>query len=275
MPSRVDANGTPRATSRLVASSPGCAPLKKAYQSARKLKPKSWSQVEDLFLRGMEGFDRNVATGVASMGDLQNGKGDFFNDLLALILEHCAGVHLYSRGSVPGLIFPKHNLDVAYPNSGPVKFVLEAKAVGTPKHPGSPRAKELGRSGSADLDKRIKEIGFKTIDLKAEYSRIRAEKGESSEVISGDLTRWLQSVKPVSFVFIAARVISDKDRERVFRMAHVASQVSNAVGVYCFRPQSDKQPSRYRAEKVPSEIEMSRVLHRACSELSALKRLHG
>ena len=42
----------------------------------------------------MEGFDDNVASGVAGMGELQNGKGDFFNDLLALLLEQCAGVEL-------------------------------------------------------------------------------------------------------------------------------------------------------------------------------------
>ena len=35
----------------------------------------------------MEGFDANVANGVADIGELQNGKGDFLNDLLALILD--------------------------------------------------------------------------------------------------------------------------------------------------------------------------------------------
>lgn len=146
----------PRSTSALVATKPGCAPLKAAYQQAVGLTPKTWSQVEDLFLRGMEGFDRNVASGLADMGDLQNGKGDFFNDLLALLLENCAGVQLYSRGKVPGLIIPRHNLDVTYPNSGPIEFILEAKAVGTPKHPGSPKQNDSGRAGSADIDKRIK-----------------------------------------------------------------------------------------------------------------------
>src|SRR4029079_10848321 len=146
-------------------------------------------------------FDANIASGVANMGDLQNGKGDFFNDLLALILENCASVQLYARGGVPGLIFPKHNLDVAFPSTGVVEFVLEAKAVGTPKHPGSPKQRAAGRAGSADLDKRVKEIGFKAIDLKAEYARILTRTGQSPSTTSGDLTTWLQSVKPKSYVF--------------------------------------------------------------------------
>ena len=33
----------------------------------------------------MEGFDANVCAGVATQGDWQNGKGDFLNDLFALI----------------------------------------------------------------------------------------------------------------------------------------------------------------------------------------------
>lgn len=261
----------PRITSRLVATKPGCVPLRQAYIRAEALKPKTWGEIEECFLRGMEGFDANIASGAADMGDLQNGKGDFFNDILALLLENCARVQLYSRSGVPGLIFPKHNLDVTFPRTGAIEFILEAKAVGAPKHPGSPKQKAIGRAGSADLDKRVKEIGFKTIDLKAEYARILAARGKTPTTISGDLTTWLRSVKPRSYVFFAARVISDRDRDRVIRFADVAGLVSDAVGIFCFRPVSPRKPTRYKAEKVPPHIELSRVLFRACQDLVAIK----
>lgn len=261
----------PRTTSKTVATKPGCAPLKAAYDQAVKSSPKTWEEVEGGFLRAMEAFDANIARGAADMGDLQNGKGDFFNDLLALLLENCAGVTLFSRGGVPGLIFPKHNLDVTFPATGVVKFLLEAKAVGTPKHPGNPRQKPIGRGGSADLDKRIKEIGFKTIDLKAEYARIMAALGERPTAISGDLTTWLRSVKPSSYVFIAARVNSDNDFARVLRLANVAGLVSDAVGVYCFAPVSPEQQTTYTSRQVPPHIELARVLFRACQDLAAIR----
>jgi hypothetical protein len=262
-----------RATSNTVATKPGCAPLKSAYEKATLARPKTWDEVEGHFLEAMEGFDANVASGRADMGDLQNGKGDFFNDLLALLLEGCAGVTLYTRGGVPGLTFPKHNLDVTFPNTGVVEFMLEAKAVGTPKHPGSPKQQAIGRAGSADLDKRVKEIGFKTIDLKAEYARIMAKRGERPTAIAGDLTAWLHSVKPRSYVFIAARVINDKDLARVVRFADVAGLVSDAVGVYCFGPRSPEQPTDYVKREVPSHIELARVLFRACQDLTALRHI--
>jgi len=265
------ASAKPRSISKVVATKPGCAPLKEAYERAVALGPKTWAEVEDGFLRAMERFDQNIATGVADMADLQNGKGDFFNDLLALLLENCAEVQLYSRGGVPGLTFPKHNLDVSFPSTGVVEFILEAKAVGTPRHPGSQKQKAIGRAGSADLDKRVKEIGFKTIDLKAEYARIMAATGERPSAISGDLTTWLHSVKPRSYLFIAARLISDNDRVRVIRFADVAGLVSDAVGVFCFRPVSPERPTHYKPDAVPSHIELGRVLYRACQDLMGIK----
>ncbi len=263
----------PRTTSNTVATKPGCAPLRLAYERALRLGPKTWNEIEEDFLRAMGSFDANIVSGVADMADLQNGKGDFFNDLLALLLENCAGVTLYSRGGVPGLTFPKHNLDVTFPSTGVVEFLLEAKAVGTPKHPGSPRQRAIGRAGSADLDKRVKEIGFKTIDLKAEYARIMAARGERPTAIAGDLTTWLRSVKPRSYVFIAARTISDNDHARVLRLANVAALVSDAVGVYCFGPVLPSAPTEYVRREVPPHIELERVLFRACQDLTALRSI--
>lgn len=260
-----------RTLSNIVATSPGCAPLKAAYANAVGLAPKSWELVEGGFLRAMEAFDANIGCGAATMGDLQNGKGDFFNDLLALLLENCAGVTLYSRGDVPGLIFPKHKLDVTYPSTGMVEFMLEAKAVGTPKHPGSPREREIGRAGAADLDKRVKEIGFKAIDLKGEYARRMAASGQSPSVISGDLTAWLRSVRPRSYVFIAARVINEKDRDRVEYFANLTAQVSDAVGVFCFTPVSPDKPTTYKRLSVSPHLELARVLYKACQELTSVK----
>lgn len=263
----------PRLTSPRVATSPGCVPLKDAYASAVALGPKAWGQAEDLFLRGMEGFDRNLATGVADMGDLQNGKGDFFNDLLSLLLENCAGVTLYSRGKVPGLMIPRHNLDVTFPARGNIEFVLEAKAVGTPKHPGSPKAGPLGRPGAADLDKRIKEIGFKTIDLKAEYARLLAAQGTSPTSITGDLTSWLRSVKPWSYLFIAARVTDAQDLMQVIRKAEHAALMCDGVGLFAFKPVHPDSPTTYESAPVPTGLELARVLHRACLQLTAIKEM--
>lgn len=259
-----------RSTSQVVATKAGCKPLLDMYQAAEAARPATWGEVEVEFLRAMEGFDANVAAGVADIGDLQNGKGDFLNDLLALILEGCAGIELFSRGGVPGFVFPNHNLDVTYPNSGVVKFTLEVKAVGTPKHPMSPKQKAIGRPGSADLAKRVKEVAFKTIDLKAEFGRIMAARGETASALGGNLTSWLHAVPPKAYLFIGARVVGPTDLRATIAFAHTAAQVVDGVGLFCFGPWSPSAPTTYRKYPVPPEVSMDRVLYRACQDLLQL-----
>ena len=240
------------------------------YDAAVETKSRTWNQVQDSFLRAMESFDDIVVAGGSDWGDRQNGKGDFFNDLLALLLENCAGVTLYSRGSVPGLIIPKHHLDVTFPPEGVVEFMLEAKAVGTPKHPDAKQSKPPGRAGSADLDKRVKEIGFKAIDLKAEYGRMKSQAGQQTEAI-GDLTVYLRAMKPISFVFFAARVISPGDLARVIAFGNIAAQVSDAVGIFAYKPIAASEWTRYESAVVPPHLQLERQLHKACQELVRLK----
>jgi hypothetical protein len=103
-------------------------------------------------------FDGFVADGTADQGARRNGKGEFFNDLLAMVLSNCSGLDLVSRPGVPGLIFPKHNLDITHPSGKDVviEFLLEAKTIGTPKHPGNTsQANPLGRPGKSDLPLRV------------------------------------------------------------------------------------------------------------------------
>ena len=97
----------------------------------------------------MWGFDQAFAAGLADQGDNQNGKGDFFTDLIALILKNCSGKELHGRGAVPGLIFPNHNLDTSYPKEGTVEVLIETKVAGAPKTPRNPQQKNpRGRAGA-------------------------------------------------------------------------------------------------------------------------------
>src|SRR5256885_12575400 len=141
-----------RRTSQRVAESLGCKPLLDMYTAAVAASPRRWVDVEEAFLRAMWDFDQNLASGVADQGDNQNGKGDFFTDLTALLLENCSSKVLYGRGKVPGLIFPRHYLDTSYPAKGEVEVLIETKAVGAPKTPRNPsQLNPLGRDASADL----------------------------------------------------------------------------------------------------------------------------
>lgn len=246
------------------------------YQSVIAKKPRSWAQVENEWLDAMSAIDTLVAAGVADKGDWQNCKGDVFNDLLALILENCAQVELLTRHFIPGLIRANHNLDVTYPAEGVAQFLLEAKALGNPKHPGSEAEKDIGRRGSADVDKRVHEVAFKVIDLKLEYGRRLAEAGQSPETVpGGSLKSWLRGNKPTTYLFMSARVVSNTDLRALVRQADVAQQVVDGVGIFAFEPSSSAEPTKaYRSvtSDIPRPYQIDNVLYEACQELVGIKQ---
>lgn len=268
------------------ATSPRCESFRDVYDKAKTEKFASWNQVEDTFLAAMGDFDSSIASSVGAdmtddekselSADLQNGKGDFFNDLIGLLLENCSGIDLLqTRRKVPGLIVPVHNLDGVYPDEGPIRFMLEAKMMGTPKHINSPKQRPAGRAGSADIDKRVKELAFKCIDLKGEFSRRQTMSGgipAAGGAGGGDLTTWLRSIEPRIYFCIAVRVISDSDFDRVMTWAHTAQQVLDAVGVYCFEPVDDTFTTYKRREGVPPDLQLERVLYKACVDLKSLSQ---
>ena len=248
----------------------------------------SWNQIEQPFLEAMSAFDAGLPAAFEGTDEdkkqqskelsaaIQNGKGDWFNNVIAYLLERCSGVEtLYVRRSVPGLIIAEHNLDGVYPGdeTREIEFLLEAKMMGTPKHANSPGEKDAGRSGSMDTGKRVKELAFKSIDLKGEAARRLTMVGRSPRggPGGGDLSTWLHTNRPRIYFFIGVRVLGDTDFAAVLRWAETAAQVVDAVGLYCYEP-SPGSLTTYRARQgTPTAYELERVLFRACTELQGLR----
>ncbi len=208
-------------------------------------------------------FDENFAAGHATQGDNQNGKGDSFGDFICGLLERCSGKNLNYRPSVPGRIFRSHALDAAYPASGVVEVFIETKTAGAPKSPRNPRQRNpLGRAGSSDLDKRVKEAGLKTIDLKAEWAR---NEGAGSGP-AGDLIAWLRRAKPSCHILFAVRVVDSNDLRQTIKKAQSAAQLMDGCGLFCYQPAG----RAYEPLEVPLELEMDRAVTRICEQLRAL-----
>jgi len=265
-------------------TNPYCGPLRTMYEHIVSMGAGSWNQIEDRFLGAMSEFDTGLPTAPGTdkqskelSAAIQNGKGDWFNNLLAVLLQRCAGIDaLYVRRKVPGLIIPEHNLDGVYPGEPDreIEFLFEAKMMGTPKHANSPGEKPSGRSGSADTNKRVKELAFKSIDLKGEAARRQTILGglpSGGGAGGGDLSTWLHASRPRIYFFMAVRVLSDSDFTAVLRWAATAAQVVDAVGLYTYEPEDDSFTRYRRRGGVPTEYELERVPYRACVEIQGLQ----
>lgn len=209
----------------------------------------------------MELFDAEVIAGRASEGERQNGKGDYFNEVVAAIVENASGVPLNRRRGVNGLVFRDYNLDVTHPATGVAEILIEAKTMGTPKHRGSEQAQPAGRSASADLPKRLREAGFKTIDLKAGFG-FHQISGDRQPGPTGSLTSWLRRAKPLSYVLIAARVTDEGDLNRMIADTISMTRIMDGMGLFCFKADDPTSPSpRYAPCEVPATVELARTLH--------------
>lgn len=279
----------PRSPKSVLLNNPYCQPLRQMYDALVQSGATSWNQAEAAFLDAMSQFDAGLPVAFAGSdaeksqqskelsGALQNGKGDWFNNVLAYLLEQCSGIEtFYVRRRVPGLIIPEHNLDGAFPGdeTREIEFLLEAKMMGTPKHANSPGEKLAGRAGSADTNKRVKELAFKSIDLKGEAARRLAMVGQAPTAGGaggGDLSTWLHGSRPRIYFFMGVRVLSDSDFAAVVRWAETAAQVVDAVGLYCYESVGDSFTTYRRRDAVPTAYELERVLYRACTELQGLR----
>ena len=246
-----------------VVAQPGRQPFITSLQAIQKGRASTFAAVEKPFLRTMEDFDRLVAAGRTTQGDRQNGKGDFLNDVLALLLERCSGKQLHTRPHIPGLLFRNHSLDVAYPRTGTVQLTIETKATGIPKHPGSPKQRPEGRPGHADLEKRIKEAAFKDIDVKGEYARTLGQGGGATS----DLTAWLRRTPPRNWLFLSVRVRSQGDLDRTVDFAHISSRWFDGCGLYAYGHQDWDLSKPYETKRVPTTVELDRVLSGVCDAL--------
>ncbi len=280
---------SPRTLKSVLLNNPYCEPLRVVYDDVQRSGATSWNQVEDAFLWAMSDFDSNLPSAFEGdddekkqqskdlSGALQNGKGDWFNNLIAVLLERCSEVEtLYVRRRAPGLIIPTHNLDGVYPGdeTREIEFLLEAKMMGTPKHANSPNEKAAGRDGSADTKKRVGELAFKSIDLKGEASRRLTMVGQAPTgggAGGGDLPTWLHANRPKIYFFMAVRVLSDTDFAAVVRWAETAAQVVDKVGLYCYEPVRGSFTQYRRRDGVPTAYELERVLYGACIELRRLR----
>lgn len=118
----------PRTPKAVLLTNPYCGPLRSMYDRLTVTGATSWNQVEQEFLSAMSLFDGGLPTVLDGSEEgkrrqskelsaaIQNGKGDWFNNVVADLLEKCSGIErLYVRRRVPGLILPEHNLDGVYP----------------------------------------------------------------------------------------------------------------------------------------------------------------
>lgn len=247
-----------RGASPYVARRTSCLPLLRVYRWAESAEVCRWPQAEEGFLDGLWKFDQELTAGRMGKRANQSGKTGFFIDMLTLLLARGSN-NLQRRRVVPGLFFPEYILDAAYPETGLVEVMFNAKAAD-----GESSSGRLGRGPGRYWVEWIKEAGLKTIDLKAEWARNAGLGGGPTS----DLITWLRQSKPRSFLFLAIRVMDANDLDRTLLLANAANQMMDGVGLVAY--EVNPLGNGYQACRIPPHLELDRTLSRVCTALRNL-----
>jgi hypothetical protein len=231
----------------------------------------TFTAIEREFLRTMDDFDQIVRGGVPA-ADIR-AKGDFFNDVLELLLQRATQKTLATRGDVDGLLLD-HRLDLTYPDASTStvrpEVIVETKMAGTPQHPENRKSTPReGRRASQDLDKRIKEAAYKDVDIKGLHAATAGTGGGGG----GSLTAWLKSTPPKSYLLLAIRVAEPTDMDLSIEKADAAANWFQKCGLFMYGHRDWDLELRYEKKTLPRgrrSLELQSVLADVCADLNAL-----
>jgi hypothetical protein len=222
----------------------------------------TFAEIEPEFVRAMSAFDHKLVRGELTSGQNQN-KGLFLNELIARLVERCAGFGVAERDKRPGILLDEVDVDLCYPQDPQLRpeVIAEVKMAGTPKHPGSEKAGILGRPASADVDKRLREIALNVIDLKLADV-------QGGKMAIGDITSWIQETRPRFFAVFGMRVIDDNDQRKVEkRFQKLANSYANGVGLAFYGPVDPSTAEgriTYKAIRPPGGMSIDDAIKRMC-----------
>ena len=162
-------------------------------------------------------------------GELDEGiyrqKGTRWQQVIATIITARTGIALTSR-EVEGLTSTHRPDMVLFRDDGVPLVVGEAKMAGTRAHVTPSGIRRPERGGSVDLEKRLKEVKYTSVDLKLRHGGTQI----------GEWQEWIRSSLPHFYSFWAFLIVGRDRPEWIFgRMRSLREYYHDGIGVCMFR----------------------------------------
>jgi hypothetical protein len=197
---------------------------------------KKFEEVEDEILDTLWDLDGRLQTGEISMETYRNDKGNWWMDVISQAITNASGVEVkpnHVRGASE-----THHVDLAFTSeSGPIVCV-EVKAQGNPGYMLRGEQKPERRIQS-DIDKRLKEVKYTSIDLKRRY-----DMGGVSSVLSLDREKdwldWKQKALPKFYTSWLGRKATRESEELLVTKFRETMKYLNGIGALVYEQQQEK-----------------------------------
>jgi hypothetical protein len=229
-----------------------------------------FAEIQDEWLELMWALDgyriaRALPAGFKDFGAFNRGKGNWFAELLCLLLQNRTNHQIAARQQVAGFS-QRHQIDIAWPARGEDPLVCcETKVTGAPAFGSTPV-----RGAMSDFSNRRKELKFAATDLKL-YRR-----QEQTKIGHWDV--WRRREPPKAYFLWAARLELGKDRiDSLVREARaLVDTYLDGAGLFAWTHASAgggyRQVELPEGERVTS---LDDVLYRISSEIESLSDDEG
>lgn len=203
------------------------------------------------------GMGKLTSTPQKRLEAVYRSKGNWFAELLALLLQNRTSLRIAPRQKIQGFS-QTHQIDVAWPAREEDPLVCaETKVTGAPAYDGTP-----ARGAMSDWTNRRKELKFAATDLKL-YRR-------AADTTIDHWGVWREAAPPKTYFLWAARL---RPTDRLPKMVEEAQALVNTyldgAGIFAWHENSDGEG--YEAVPVPQAAhvtELEDVLHRIASEIN-------
>ncbi len=216
----------------------------------------AFEQVENEILNTLWDLDMKLQTGKIPMETYRNNKGNWWMDLVRQAIINACHVEVRPE-SILGAS-ETHNVDLAFVGkSGPIVCV-EVKAQGNPGYV-LRRERKPERRIQSDIDKRLKEVKYTSMDLKRKYDR-----GGVSDTLSLDKERdwveWKQKALPKFYVLWLGRRVTRENESLLLKKFQEAMKYLNGIGALIYE-QNEKKNGYREIEAFRREFPISDTIH--------------
>lgn len=205
-----------------------------------------------------------LPTGFENAGAINRGKGNWFAELVSLLLHNRTRHRIGARQNIRGFS-QRHQIDIAWPARGEDPLICcETKVTGAPAFGKTP-----ARGALSDFSNRRKELKFAATDLKL-YRRQQDTKIEHWDV-------WRQREPPKAYFLWAARLEPGRDRiETLVREVRgLIDTYLDGAGLFAWQP---SDAGGYEPVDIPERARVTTlddVLYRIASEINSLVDARG
>jgi hypothetical protein len=205
-----------------------------------------------------------LPSGFKDFGAINRGKGNWFAELVSLLLHNRTHHHIGARQNIRGFS-QRHQIDIAWPARGEDPLICcETKVTGAPAFGSTP-----ARRATSDFSNRRKELKFAATDLKL-YRRQQGTKIEHWDV-------WRQREPPKAYFLWAARLEPSRGDTIDVLVREARALIDtylDGAGLFAWQPSN----GGYEPVPIPEQARVTTlddVLYRIASEINSLVDAQG